>query len=84
MSNLRFFFFYLIPNTDGLTNPNTLQYTNLKIIIIIKLWDNFFDEIMAPKKEPYMGLWFHEQHVILNRLMVGHTQPKLRENLIKF
>ena len=87
------FFFYLIPNTDGLTNPNTLQYTNLKIIIIIKLWDNFFDEIMAPKKEPYMGLWFHEHHVILNRRMVGcythththtHIYPKLRENLIKF
>ena len=36
-----------------------------------KLWDSFFDEIVAPKKEPYMGLWFHEQHVFLNRLMVG-------------
>ena len=25
----------------------------------------------GPKKGPYMGLWFHEQHVILNRVMVG-------------
>ena len=71
----------MIANIDGLTIPNTLQYTILKKK---KLWYSFFDEIMAPKKGPYIGLWFHEQHVILNRLMVGHTQPKLRENLIKF
>ena len=54
MSRVQFkvFFFLkkkLIPNTDGLTIPNTLQYTNF-------LLDSFFDEIVAPKKGPYMGL----------------------------
>ena len=66
----KFFFFFiltLIPNTDGLTILNTLEYINFLFI----LWDGFFDEIVAPKKVPYMGLWFHEQHVILNRVMVG-------------
>ena len=73
MSNLRLKKKKLIPNTDGLTIPNTLQYTNF-------LLDSFFDEIVAPKKGPYMGLWFHEQHVILNRLMVGcytHTHTHI-------
>ena len=36
----------MIPNIDGLSIPNTLQYTNFF----------FLDEIVAPKIGPYMGL----------------------------
>ena len=42
----------------------------------------FFDEIVTPKKGPYMGVWFHEQCVILNRLMIGcytHTHTAKTE-----
>ena len=46
-------------------------HCNILTFYLFFLLGSFFDEIVAPKKGPYMGLLFHEQHVILNRMMVG-------------
>ena len=62
----------MIPNTDGLAIPNTLQYTNLFIFYF--LLDCIFDEIVAPKKGPYMGLWFHEQHLIYIYIIISEAK----------
>ena len=45
-------------------------HCNILTFLKKNLWDSFFDETVAPKKGPYMGLWFHEQDVILNGVMV--------------